>query len=109
MLTIHPVRWGKPYKSLDCFDVIHFDTGEAIAKIGQVNGGMVQMDMRKCDQARKALRSIPPDELIRRCEKAAQLFENAALPIGDGTQSVDEFVHQHPPAQAFRSTCAGAT
>jgi hypothetical protein len=58
MLTIQPLRWGKQYKSLDTFDVFHFDTGESIAKIGQVNGGMVQMDMRKADQARKALRAF---------------------------------------------------
>jgi hypothetical protein len=58
MLTIQPLRWGKPYNSLDTFDVIHFDTGEAIAKIGQVTGGMVQLDMRKADQARKALRKL---------------------------------------------------
>lgn len=94
MLTIHPLRWGKMYKSLDTYDVIHFDTGEAIAKIGQVNGGMVQMDMRKCDQARKALRSVPADELIQKCERAAHLFENETLPLGDGVQSVDDFIHQ---------------
>lgn len=93
MLTIHPLRWGKPYKSLDTYDVIHFDTGEAIAKIGQVNGGMVQMDMRKAQNARNALRAIPTDELITMCEKAAHLFEHETLPLGDGTQSVAEFVH----------------
>ncbi len=58
MLTIHPIRWGKPYQSLEHQEVIHFDTGEAIAKIGQVSGGMVQMDLRKADQARKALRRL---------------------------------------------------
>ena len=76
MLIVHPLRWGKPYKSLDTYDVIHFDTGEAIAKIGQVNGGMVQMDMRKAQNARNALRAIPTDELIKMCEKAAHLFEH---------------------------------
>ena len=94
MITIHPLRWGKPYKSLDTFDVIHFDTGEAIAKIGQVNGGMVQMDMRKAENARKALRSLSCDDLIKKCEHAAKLFEHETLPLGDGTQSVAEFIHQ---------------
>lgn len=94
MLTINPLRWGKQYKSLDFQNVIHFDTGEPIAKIGQVNGGMVQMDLRKADQARKALRSIPTAELIERCKKAAYLFEHSTLPVGDGQQSVDDFIHQ---------------
>lgn len=94
MLTIHPIRWGKNYTSLEHQEVIHFDTGEPIAKIGQVSGGMVQMDLRKADNARKALRAIPPSELITRCKKAAELFESSTLPMGDGTQSVDDFIHQ---------------
>lgn len=94
MLTINPIRWGKQYKSLDFQEVFHFDTGEPIAKIGQVNGGMVEMDMRKAANARKALRSIPTPELIARCKKAAHLFEHETLPLGDGQQTVDEFIHQ---------------
>ncbi len=94
MLTINPIRWGKQYKSLDFQEVFHFDTGEPIARIGQVNGGMVEMDMRKAANARKALRSIPTPELIARCKKAAHLFEHETLPLGDGQQSVDDFIHQ---------------
>ena len=94
MLTINPIRWGKQYKSLDFQEVFHFDTGEPIAKIGQVNGGMVEMDMRKAANARKALRSIPTPELIARCKRAAHLFEHETLPLGDGQQTVDEFIHQ---------------
>ena len=94
MLTINPIRWGKQYKSLDFHEVFHFDTGEPIAKIGQVNGGMVEMDMRKAANARKALRTIPTPELIARCKKAAHLFEHETLPLGDGHQTVDEFIHQ---------------
>ena len=94
MLTINPIRWGKQYKSLDFQDVFHFDTGESIARIGQVNGGMVQMDMRKAENARKALRAIPTQELIARCKKAAFMFEHETLPVGDGQQSVDDFIHQ---------------
>ena len=94
MLTINPIRWGKQYKSLDFQEVFHFDTGEPIAKIGQVTGGMVEMDMRKAANARKALRSISTPELIARCKKAAHLFEHETLPLGDGQQSVDDFIHQ---------------
>jgi hypothetical protein len=94
MLTLNPLRWGKQYKSLEFQDVIHFDTGEPIARIGQVNGSMVQMDIRKADNARKALRSLTIADLIERCKKAAYLFEHETLPLGDGVQSVDDFVHQ---------------
>ena len=94
MLTINPIRWGKQYKSLEFQEVYHFETGEPIAKIGQVNGGMVQMDMRKADNARKALRSLSTADLVDRCKKAAHLFEHETLPLGDGIQTVDDFIHQ---------------
>lgn len=94
MLTINPIRWGRQYKSLEFQEVYHFETGEPIAKIGQVNGGMVQMDMRKADSARKALRSLSTADLVDKCKKAAHLFEHESLPLGDGIQTVDDFIHQ---------------
>ncbi|MFO0940773.1 MAG: aldehyde dehydrogenase family protein [Pirellulales bacterium] len=94
MLNLPAIRWGKPYKSLEFQEVIHFDTGEPIAKISQVNGGMLQMDYRHAPRARKVLKEIPCKELIQRCKKAAELFETADLPMGDQAQSVRDFVHQ---------------
>jgi acyl-CoA reductase-like NAD-dependent aldehyde dehydrogenase len=38
------------------------------------------------------LRDIPIDDLIARAGKAGELYMNATLPMGDGTQSPDEFV-----------------
>src|SRR5215475_14517698 len=94
MLNIPILRWGKPYDSLEVDQVVHFITGEPIAKVSQANGGLLQRDMRKAQQAREALRAIPCDELIERVKKAGELYLNATLPIGDGTQSPDEFAHQ---------------
>lgn len=94
MITLSPLRWGKPYESLDFNDVVHFDTGEPIAKIGNVGGGIVGRDMRKAQQARQALLQLSPADLIRCCQQAAVLFESAELKVGDSLQSVDQFVHQ---------------
>jgi acyl-CoA reductase-like NAD-dependent aldehyde dehydrogenase len=69
-------------------------TGEPIAKVGQANGGLVQRDMRKAQNARNVLRDIPCTELIERIKKAADLYLSATLPIGDGMQSPDDFAHQ---------------
>jgi acyl-CoA reductase-like NAD-dependent aldehyde dehydrogenase len=73
--------------------VAHFATGEPIASIGRANGGLVQRDMRKAGQAREALRAMPVDELIEKVGKAGELYTSATLPMGDGTQTADEFVH----------------
>jgi len=94
MITLNPLRWGKPYESLEFKDVAHFDTGEPIARIGTVGGGVVGRDLRKADKARDALLELSPDDLIARCKHAAQLFESAALTVGDSQQSVEDFVHQ---------------
>ena len=94
MLKLPALRFGKPYTSLEAQEVVHFDTGEPIASISQVNGGMLQLDMKHAVRARSVLRELPSRELLERCKTAGELFSSATLPMGDGTQSVEEFVHQ---------------
>jgi len=94
MITLNPLRWGKPYDSLDFKEVVHFDTGQPIAKVGTVGSGIVGRDMRHAQKARDALLQLPPHDLIARCQQAAELFEHSDLKVGDSVQSVDDFVHQ---------------
>ena len=91
MIEIPVVRWGKPYESLEKADVVHFETGEVMAKMHQANAGLVKMDMRKAGAARQALRKFTPEALIGMCEKAAELFLTAELPLGNGMQTPEEF------------------
>jgi len=93
VLNIPILRWGKPYDSLEVDQVVHFMTGEPIAKVSQANGGLLQRDMRKAHLAREALRAIPCEELIALVKKAGELYLNATLPIGDGRQTPDDFAH----------------
>jgi acyl-CoA reductase-like NAD-dependent aldehyde dehydrogenase len=92
MLNIPVLRWGQSYTSLEADTVVHFADGEPIAKVSRANGGLIQRDMRKAERAREVLREIPIEELIRRVDVAGQLYMNATLPMGDGTQTPDEFV-----------------
>src|SRR5881394_709193 len=92
MLHLPVLRWGTPYTSIDVDPVVHFATGEPIASVSRANGGLIQRDMRKAARAREVLRDIPIDDLIARAGKAGELYMNATLPMGDGTQSPDEFV-----------------
>jgi len=94
MLSLPIVRWGEPYTSMETSDVFHFATGEPVAKMSLANGGMVKRDLRKADQARQKLREIPISELLKIAKKAGELYLNADLPIGEGTQSPDQFVKQ---------------
>jgi len=91
MLHLPVLRWGQPYESLEKDEVVHFATGEPIATVSRANGGMIQRDARKAQRARDVLREIPIHELIDRAGKAGELYMNATLPMGSGTQSPDEF------------------
>lgn len=93
MLNLPVLRWGQPYESLETDQVLHFLTGEPIAKVGQANGGMLQRDMRHAARARDALREIPCDELIAKVQRAADLYLNGTLAVGDGKQSPADFAH----------------
>src|SRR5271165_7308646 len=92
MLHIPALRWGEPYKSLDIDKAVHFDTGEALAEVSRANGGLVERDMRHAKRAREVLRDIPIKELLEKVKKAADLYTEAELPLGDGTQTPDQFV-----------------
>ena len=85
------LRWGQPYDSLEKDEVVHFSTGEPIATVSRANGGLIQRDARKAQRARDVLRAISIHELIERAGKAGELYMNATLPMGSGTQSPDEF------------------
>lgn len=93
MLNIPVIRWGKPYESLETTEVVHFNTGEAIATVSSANGGLVSRDMRTAQQARSILKQFTCQELIEKMSIAADAFEKETLPLGDGTQTPDEFVH----------------
>jgi acyl-CoA reductase-like NAD-dependent aldehyde dehydrogenase len=92
MLHIPISRWGEPYKSLDLDKVVHFSSGETLAEVSRANGGLVERDMRQAPRARAVLREIPIAELLKMMKKAADLYTTAELPLGDGTQTPDQFV-----------------
>src|SRR5437899_978910 len=92
MLHIPVLRWGEPYKSMEIDKVVHFATGEPLAEVSRANGGLIERDMRHAKRAREVLCEIPIPELINRVKKAADLYVEAELPLGDGTQTPDQFV-----------------
>jgi len=92
MLNLPILRWGRPYTSLDQAAVVHFMTGEMLARVSQANTGLIGRDMRQAGRAREILTEIPIPELIGMMKVAADLYLNAPLPIGDGEQLPGEFV-----------------
>src|SRR5436190_9833299 len=94
MVNIPILRWGEPYTSMEADSVVHFITGETLAKVSQANPGLVARDIRNAQRARDLLREIPCRDLIQMMKKAADLYRDGTLPMGDGTQSPDDFARQ---------------
>ena len=92
MIHFPILRWGELYKSLEIDKVFHHATGEPVAEVSQANAGLIARDMRHADRARDVLRKIPCKDLLAMCRQAGDLFMNATLPAGEGTQTPDEFV-----------------
>jgi acyl-CoA reductase-like NAD-dependent aldehyde dehydrogenase len=91
MIHIPVLRWGEPYKSMEVDKVVHFATGEVLAEVSRANGGLIERDMRHAKRAREVLREIPIPELLKMVKKAADLYTKAELPLGDGTQTPEQF------------------
>ncbi len=94
MLNLPILRWGRPYTSLEQDTVVHFLTGETLAKVSRANTGLLGRDMRQASRAREILTGIPIAELIGMMKKAADLYLSETLPTGDGEQSPDDFARQ---------------
>jgi acyl-CoA reductase-like NAD-dependent aldehyde dehydrogenase len=87
------LRRGKPYASLDQAEVKDCRTGETLARISQVNAGIIRKDLTRIAESRAALKQLSCEKLIGICTQAAERFLNEALPLGDQghTQSPDEY------------------
>src|SRR5215467_7668847 len=94
ILNIPILRWGQPYTSLEKEDVIHFITGETLARVSQANTGLLGRDMRHAERARRVLAEIPIAELVGIMKKAADYYQDGTLPMGDGEQTPDDFARQ---------------
>ena len=94
MVNIPILRWGQPYTSMESDSVVHFITGETLAKVSQANPGLLAKDIRKAQRARDVLREIPCRDLIQMMKKAADFYRDGTLPMGDGSQSPDDFARQ---------------
>ncbi len=94
MVNIPILRWGQPYTSLEADTVNHFVTGETLAKVSQANPGLLAKDIRMAQRAREVLREIPCRDLVQIMKKAADLYRDGTLPMGDGVQTPDDFARQ---------------
>lgn len=87
------LRRGKSYASLEQGEARDCRTGEALARLSQVNAGVIRKDFARIGEARSALRRFSSEQLLRLCGQAAELFLKSTLPLGDQghTQSPEQY------------------
>lgn len=88
------LRLGKPYTSIDQSEVRDYRTGKPLARVSQVNAGVIRKDLSRSAEARAVLKEFSCEKILEMCKSAADLFLNGTLPLGDqgNTQSPDEYV-----------------
>ena len=92
MLHIPLLRRGAPYRSRDVVQVAHHATGQPFVEISQANVGLIRRDLLAQDAMRAALARVPVARLIAQCCEAADRFLNGTLPLGETSQSPQDYV-----------------
>ncbi len=94
MLHIPILRRGEPYRSLEAARAVHYRTREPFVEVSQANVGLIRRDLRGQAEARAALAKFTVEELLALCARAAEHFASDALPLGDSTQTPEDYVRQ---------------
>ena len=94
MLSVPILRHGEPYTSLDVTVAPHYRTREPFVSVSQANAGLIRRDLRDQSLARTKLAAFSTLELLEICVSAADSFLHGDLPLGDQTQTADDYVKQ---------------
>ena len=94
-LTRIPIlRAGRPYSSVDTVRTPHYRTREPFVEISQANAGLIRRDLRNQETAKALLAGFASKELFGICARAADVFGESSLPLGDSSQSPEDYVRQ---------------
>lgn len=92
MLHIPILRGGTQYRSLQTFPLTDFRTGETLAEVSQANPGLIAKDLQSIGDNQAVLAEIPIADLIDMSVAAADHFMNSTLPLGEATQSPQQYL-----------------
>jgi len=94
LLHIPILRAGEPYRSLKTHTLTDVRDGSPVAEVSQALPGIIARDRMRGAEHQRRLQAVPTSELIEICHRAAELFADGELPLGDTTQSADDYLHQ---------------
>src|SRR6476620_5740436 len=94
MLHIPILRRGTEYRSLDIARVPHHQSRETFVEVSQANAGLIRRDLTQQYPGVRSLSPFSTRDLVDICTRAADHFTNDPLPLGDTSQTADDYVHQ---------------
>jgi acyl-CoA reductase-like NAD-dependent aldehyde dehydrogenase len=94
MIHIPILRAGKPYYSLDTTTLNNFITGEPVSLVSQANPGLIAHDLNRGEENKRALEQLKVHDLLELCKKASHHFAKTDLPLGEGTQTPEDYILQ---------------
>jgi len=94
MLHLPILRRGTQYKSLDILRVPHHQTRDTFVEVSQANAGLIRRDLGQQDLGVKSLDHFSTRELVDICTRAAEHFTDDPLPLGETSQSPEDYVKQ---------------
>ncbi len=94
MFHIPILRKGNSYKSVDVSRVPHFRTRETFVEVSLANAGLIRRDLLDLDSIQAMLAAFTTEQLIAMCRQAADYFMNDTLPVGDESQTPEDYVRQ---------------
>ena len=93
-LHVPVLRHGLPYRSLDTICTPHYRTREPFVEISQANVGLIRRDLYNQRDTRAMLAQFCARDLYGICSRAAGLFAESSLPLGDTVQTPEDYVRQ---------------
>jgi acyl-CoA reductase-like NAD-dependent aldehyde dehydrogenase len=74
--------------------VPHHRTRETFVEVSHANAGLIRRDLSRQEIARASLSKFTTRDLVDICTRAAEHFTNDSLPLGDTTQTAEDYVAQ---------------
>ncbi|MBJ05556.1 MAG: aldehyde dehydrogenase [Verrucomicrobiaceae bacterium] len=84
------LRLGQEYRSLD---TVELESSEGRTVLTHTaNPGLIRRDLLGIEKSREALQAVPAETLADYCEQAAELFLHEELPVGEATQTPQDYI-----------------
>ena len=94
MLHLPILRAGTPYASLKKSIVRDIRSGEPLAEVSVANRGLIALDLAAAAHHKQQLAEMGTAALMELCHRAAKLFMEGELPLGNSVQTPNDYVAQ---------------